>query len=408
MKKLLTLAVVSALPIAAHAAENTSPITVTLGGSLDTQVGYIDQSKPFKYETTNDTTSPKFNDKAIVNDTKIWLSADGEHEGLKFGGKIKLNVDVSRTKSGSADVADLTMVYVEGALGRLEGGAYDGATNAMKVSAASLAKATGGIDGAAKYWIRPQTSDEFDNEDAFVTDPYLPIGCAHSSKVNKITYYTPSFDGLRLGVSYSPDTEAKGTLSVARNLVKSNKPGYRNVVETALGYDKELNDIKVSAGLLYQYGKSKDYTVATVSHSRRDLHAWEAGALVKVANISLAGSYGDWGKSGATRAETTGYKYDSSFWNVGAAYEVDKFGASVTYYESNRGSSVLYDKDTDTFYENLSAKHNKLQMLAVGAEYKLAPGVMPYAEVAHFKHNKADIDLNNKGQVYLGGVKINF
>ena len=48
--------------------------------------------------------------------------------------------------------------------------------------------------------------------------------------------------------------------------------------------------------------------------------------------FSLAGSYGDWGKSNTYTADNSKKTY---YWDLGAAYEYGPFGASVTYLYSS-------------------------------------------------------------------------
>ena len=47
-------------------------------------------------------------------------------------------------------------------------------------------------------------------------------------------------------------------------------------------------------------------------------------------------------------------------------------------------------------------------MLSIGMDYKVAPGLMPYAEVNYFKHDRAGTNIDNKGYIYLIGTKLSF
>lgn len=371
--------------------------TVILGGELNTQAGYIDEDKNFRIVE-----GKTKKDSAIVNDTKITAKAEGEINGLKYGALIKINADTSATKSGSDKIGDKTMLYVEGSFGRLEGGNTNGSTSKMKVSATSIAVATGGIDGDSKYWINRKTHDKKKVEDVFISDPNLPIGCDLSTKFGKISYYTPNINGFSFGISYLPNSFIKGTASLLSQPPQGKQ--YHNLIESAINYNYKSNDIGFSLGLSNQYGKSVKHS--SDNESYHNLNAWEAGAKFSYGSLTFAGSYGNWGKSGT---KTSLPKQNSYLWTLGAAYKYDKFGASVTYYQSNKAHDTTSTEDAPQTEASASnKKYNKLEMLSFGIEHNTFPGFKPYAEVTFFKHNKKDITINNKGQVYLTGVKISF
>jgi predicted porin len=106
--------------------------------------------------------------------------------------------------------------------------------------------------------------------------------------------------------------------------------------------------------------------------------------------FSAAGSYGDWMDS----FDTNGTKAD--YWTGGLAYETGPVGASVTY---------LYSDDKNTGYQD------KFQDVSFGVDYKLAPGLTPFAEYTWY-----DIDptgtgsagLENKGNIVLVGSQLSF
>ncbi len=421
MNKFITATILALVPFTAGAGENLDGLKIKLGGAINTQIGHVQPKRAFKYKTPKSPASGKLNTSAIVNDTNITVDVEGGYNNLKYGGKIKLNADTSRAKDGSDKAANRTMLFVESDFGRIEAGSYGGATDSMKVSAVSIAKATGGIDGDHKFWLNEHTSLQEPNnsgekveyesfENVFVSDPYLPVGTEVTSKANKITYYTPSFNGLRAGVSYAPDSESKGTIAQAKKLTRSNDKGlgYVDIIEAGLEYEQAFNDIEFKTALLYQYGKAKKYIINGIEKSRKKLNAWELGALVKYKNFSIAGSYIDWGKTGAATQKIAGQKYGASLWNLGAAYECDNFGASLTYYESKRGATVSYNGSSKQFADNPASRYNKLKVISLGLEYKVAPGLLPYAEVSHYSHNRAGVLVSNKGEVYLAGVKLSF
>jgi predicted porin len=110
--------------------------------------------------------------------------------------------------------------------------------------------------------------------------------------------------------------------------------------------------------------------------------------------FSVAGSYGDLGDSLRTNTLNAD---DTHYWTVGGAYEYGPFAASVTYFDSE------YDRG------NVLTGRNEFQNLAVGVDYKMAPGFTPYAEV-----NFIEMDIaggtadDNDGTVFIVGSQLNF
>ena len=426
MKKLLLTTALVALVSPAFAAEKGP--TVTLGGSLDTQFGYRQQKTDYRLDNLNSlsTTGNQLSKGGIVNDTKINVKVDGQAHGFKYGGLVSLNADTSANKYGSPTVGYQTMVYGEAKFGRLEAGSYTGAVDSLSVSAANIAKATGGIKGDARYWWNPSiittaaTTATSTVGSALVANTFLVtpslvsnMDTGNSANAAKVTYYTPKFSGFKVGVSYIPDTEHMGTIANLSSLTKTksglgdNQFAFRDVFSGGVMFDHKMNDVTFKASLLGETGTAKDFGGTTVS-KRDNLRSWELGASVAFKGFSLAASYGDLGKSGNTKSKVTGTSSvawksaKSSYWTVGAAYDYSHFGASVTYLESKRGAAVA---DTSTAANPKASFKN----ISFGVDYKVAPGFMPYAEVSAFKLDSKTVKgTKNTGNVFLAGTKLHF
>ena len=426
-----TVAVVAGLAASALAGTDKGP-TVTIGGLLDTQFGSQHQKRVF-----NTNANGQITHYGIVNDTQVHFKIDGHSHGLKYGGLINLNADTSTSKVGEDSVAHQTMVYVESALGRMEAGSYTGAYDAMRVSGATLAKATGGIDGDWKYWINTNftipDNDPTTPDDRFISpSPSLPTAMDKSYRANaaKVTVYTPSVAGFKAGVTFIPDTDHFGTVSHLKGTSRSfttdvganfmNGEGFRNVVQGGFGYNGKLDKVIVKASILGEIGSAKkvspaaNTTTNSYIYSRQKLRAYEAGASVHFMGFGLGGSYGSTGKSGAVTNQThttvanntptvnnTVYGTKAGrYYTGGVNYEHSKFGASFGYM-NNRGprsivSGVPAAKDTTRLY-------------SLGLDFKAAPGFMPYVEGTYFKSNvSGSATQRNNGNVILAGMKLNF
>lgn len=421
MKKTLLASALLSTFATSVLADGVAPV-VKLGGYLNTQVGKIFQKDAFKLKTPVNTpvkgSTLKLTDTAIVNDTQIFVSVDGKTDtsGLAYGALVKLFADTSEAKyyqdrdKKSSFPAFQTMAYFEGAFGRLEAGSYTGVTRAFKVDATSFARATGGANGDAKYWWNPRTIRENEpTRRAFIETPNLftneeghyGIKAMNAAKVN---YYTPDLNGFRLGVSYTPDSKGYGTIHNQSTITKTSlKGGYVNIWEGGIHYAGQFNDVGFKAAVLGEMASIKEKeTEKKESHS---LKAWEAGANISYMGLNVGGSYGNWIQAGGSGNAT---KKTSMYWTAGLGYEYGALGASFDYFESKLAVET-------------QEKKNKLQKLTFGLDYKLAPGLLPYAEVSVVKfrdhHEKAtggardaqSVDAeSNKATVFLVGSKLQF
>ncbi len=423
MKKLLlTSALVAAFASSAFA--HSGP-TVTLGGSLDTQLGVRNQKSGFD----TDSSGNKTHNFAIVNDTHIHVKADGKAgNGLKYGGLIEMAADTSADKINESNFnsnARKTSAYVESMFGRLEAGSTTGVVNAMSVSAASIARATGGVAGDWKYWVNPfivpgtvtpATTASRAIQQNFIVTPALPSDYDTRAEANsaKVNYMTPSYMGFKAGLTYMPDIEQHGTAQLTHVVKKQSNNqtdtlGFKNVFSGGLHYAGKMSNMGFKASLLGEAGDAKNAATApTTAGNRHDLRAWELGASMNMSGFTLAASYGDWGKSGVLKT-TTGKK-TSSYWTVGGSYEHGAFGASLTYMQSKKAGTAA--SSTTTTAVNLG-KAKELKNLSLGLDYKLAPGFMPYAEVSMFKMNEKNSTASghnrkNDGTVFLAGTQLSF
>lgn len=375
---------------------------VTVGGYLDTQVGTIQQKSQFKHLNPGDQTSPIRQQSAVVNDTKIDLKIEAESkQGFKYGGRIRLNADTSNPASDNDDsIADKTMIFVESKFGRLEGGAYDSASKQMQVSANSIATISDGIDGYVPKWLGKDINGKGMGA-RYIIWPELLINCDCLSYSNKITYFTPKFAGFSVGVSYSPDNAAHGTINKARSIPKRENANFRDIFDVGVNYDNKYQDFEYKLGVVGQFGKAKNLDIR-----RKDLKTYEAGAVVSFKGFSLAGSYSNWGKSATPVIRDSKKKYGSKYWTAGAAYEYSNFKTSLTYMQSHRAN--VFSANVPSSVTQHDMGHNKAQFAVLGFDYKLAPGFIPYAEVAHFRFRDSNGVPANKGQVYLAGTRLKF
>lgn len=419
---------------------NHDGLSVKVGGQVDVQYGVIDQQKEFKNPSNNENLPQSANDKpgtmptfggngskyanqhAMVSSGELTFTAEKDHDGNKYGLELNTNASASASGSGNTDIANKAFLFMENKMGRFEVGAVDGPSESMGLSAGTIAKGTGGIDGDYSNWI-PYGSVGGDTnvmlEDTFLTSPNLPYASQHSKKANKLNYYSPTVNGFKLGLGYVRDVTVKGTTFEALSFKGS---GYENVFEAGASYEHKVNDMSFAVSATGQIGearpaynetKATDGTVKSETIELKRLGAWQVGGKVAFNKFAVAASYGDWGKSGTLKTPLANApKPTAKFWTAGVSYDhSDKAGFSLTYFGSERRGAFSMNAlnyingNQDAF----SKAKQKFEALSVGGEYKVLPGLVPYTEVTHFKYKTPLAGAKaNKGTVFLGGVKLNF
>jgi predicted porin len=344
--------------------------SVTIGGIINAQAGISDNDSNFETGTFS-------RDFKFANDTEVHVNVAGESDtGLRYGATIELEADVTGDNRGEGLNADKTFIWIESdENGRVELGNNSGAAQAMHVTAANIARATGGIDGDDRFYINTSAAN-------FLSRAELPSAYAGGATedATKISYYTPSFSGFSGGVTYTPDNGDSGS---AAGFTGENNGDFENVFGLGLSYSAAVSDdLTLDTAITAEFGESE-------LAANEDLAAWNIGAVLAHAEtgVSIAASYLDSDDSGLT----VGSNGETDAWTIGAAYEQGPWGVSVTYLESD-------------------SSDNDFNNLVFGADYELAPGLTPYVEVSFFDADAAgSVSANdNDGSVILVGTYLNF
>lgn len=385
MKKLLlSTAIVGAVAFAP--ASQAADLQVNVGGFLDFQAGYVSDDivgeENSGVAAQNDANEINFN-----NDTEVSVSVTGKADnGLEYGAVIELEADIANSDD-SADNggnADKTYLFAQGGWGRVELGGNTGAEEALSVNTSTFASATGGVDGDFYHYSATPASPTT----RFLTAPDLALADAGNGSAistftgnedaTKVTYYSPRVSGFQAGISYIPNTDSVGT----------NYPqevGYENIFTGGVNYAGDFSGVGVKAAVTaIRGGDSEKDSVQT-----QDLEGWDVGANLTYAGFTLGGSYGDWG-------DTLGVAVDADYYDIGLGYESGPYSASVTYLSSEVNSAGSKDE-----FDNL----------VIGADYALAPGLVPYAEVSFFEYNDATgtgVANDNDGTVFIVGSQLTF
>lgn len=391
MKKILlgSTVLVGAAALFAGAAFAGETPKVTLGGTSDFQVGIVGEDQDANLRSG-----------AFRTETELNVKIDGKTDaGLGYGGQFDLAVSGHNNQDGNTDQVNRSWVYLDGAWGRLEGGSTYGVTSTMKVDASKIARATGGIDGDFNYFMTSTSGRVIATPDLYLdygTRGGVQLGDESEEAINKVNYYTPRFAGFQAGVSFLFNSIGTDRGIVLTRADRNNTATAENIFLGGLNYEGKFSDVGVKAAATGEWGNAEACattagacTAGTTVYN--DLRTWNLGAQVDYMGFSVAGSYGSYGDS--LQLKSTAADSDTHYWTVGGAYAYGPFGASVTYLNSK---------------VDLGATHNDFSNVSIGADYKLAPGLTPYAEVNFVQLDPTATANDNDATVFIAGTQLAF
>lgn len=408
MKKFLfkTTALVSALTVVAGSAvagghgsyggdsKSKSNLDITIGGYADFQVGFADEDIDFRdngapdangnltgvaNNGTRDGNENNKTDYKFRTDVELHFNIDGVSDnGLKYGAAIELEAGLENDDDTGGTNADIAYLYVDSAAGKFEMGDVDGASTRLKVDAGTIARATGGIDGKFYQYITQNAGNT-----TFLDAPDIGAISVNGSDetAGKLSYYSPVFSGLQFGASFVPDSGTRGNNN---GFSFDNDGDYENVFELGLNYEADFDSMGIMFSATGQIGDAQN---AIGSNAQEDLEAYAIGLGISFEGLSVVGSYG------TTDDLVSNLASSSEYYTAGIGYKTGPFGASVTYLASTVENGTLEHE-----FENIS----------VGADYKLAPGFLPYIEASFFEYDQDNSTVDNEGHVIIVGSKLKF
>ena len=349
---------------------------LTIGGFIDFQSAFVDQD-----------IDRGDGDFTFANDTEVHVKYSKRADaGFRYGAVIELEADVSEDYNEEGENADKTYLFLESNLGRLELGAVDDAAARLAIDPSNFAAATGGTHGDYTTVIRFPASGSHSHgssnhhlgHDEFIHHPALPLHAMHGAAedATKISYYSTRVGGFQFGGSFIPDTGNVGTAAGFTN--NAGHTDFKNVLAGGVQYQGRYKNIGIAASLTGEYGNEE-------APNHNDLKAYAAGVNLSYEGVNLAAAYGDWGKSVTHPSPTL---ENAHYWSLGAGYSRGAIGTSITYLISEY-------------------KNNQAQIVSFGADYALAEGLTPYAEVtlADLEHSSAG---DNNATAVLVGTQLNF
>jgi predicted porin len=357
------------------AAVPASAAEVTPGGALDLSITGFARFEAFGGELDDselDDTLARGLD--FRNDTEVHVVARGKSEetGLEYGGTIEFEADTNNTFN-----TDESWIFLRGGWGEIRLGDEDGVADNSVVGAQTIAAGTGGIDGS----------------DAVITAAPV-VFLTNTNDATKVRYYTPSFGGFSVGVSYTPTQQEIGS-GAENGQFFAQKDGIdamegQNVVEGGLVYDGEFGGFAVLASVVGLYGELVNG--GEDAFGGDEWYGVQPGLSVDLFGFKLAGGY--------AYNEVGGLK--NQFFTAGIGATLGPVNTSVTY-----GQLV----DTNGDFEEATGIGDKAYNLVFSADVPIAPGLVLAGDVSVFDNDQAgDVDTGtgDTGWTAVGSFRLAF
>jgi predicted porin len=380
MKKVL-LGTTALAAVGFFAGEAQAKFDVTVNGSWNTAYGYVNEDHHrFATGTTTGgaaTNTSQRREQAIDQDWEVHFRAQQTLDnGLIVGGRVELegatNNGTPNFDSGSAgnDQIDERWMYFRGGFGEIRIGDED---DARKLKAYTAPDPTGFIFGVNSPTFTFNNLQPGEVTSSNTTIPNLENDSA------KIIYFTPSFGGFQLAVSYAPDgTQDRSSFGTGG----TNEPGQvSHDISIGADYSGDFSGFTIGAGGGYSRG---DAETGNASPS-----IWAVGLNVGFGGFTVGGSVAFTNTDDANNDKFTVF-------DVGVTYNIDAVTVGLGW---SRGD---YDNPanggSDTF-----------DQIQLGVGYALGPGVTLAAMVGYFNYDAdnagADSDSGYQAAV---GAGLNF
>ncbi len=302
------------------------------------------------------------------NDTEVHVVARGKSEetGLEYGATIEFEADTNNTAN-----TDETWLFLRGGWGEIRLGDEDGVVDNSVVGGQTMAAGTGGIDGS----------------DAVISAAPL-VFLTNSNDATKVRYYTPSFGGLSLGVSYTPTQEDFNSGSEQRPVLRRKDGALamdaQNIVEGAVVYDGDFGGVGVLASVVGLYGELKNDAETTFGDDK-----WwgvQTGANVDLFGFKVGGSVGH-DEVGETQRD---------FFTAGIGAALGPVNTSLTY-------GQIFNTNSD--FDEATGIGDSAYNLVLSADIALAPGLVLAGDVSKFDNDSTGRYSDRRQGLDRGGQR---
>jgi len=361
-----TTLVAAGLILSTDPASAAEKLKLSVGGFAEQWFGYTDIDD----EGNNDLDLTGFD---VKSDTEIhFVGSTKLDNGLEVGINVQLEGN-----SNSGDQIDESYLTLRGKFGQIDIGDENSAL--YKTHVAPKEYGMGINSGDTVDW-------ELTGATSISNGGYFraPFGGTYIEPVRandstKLTYYTPRIEGLRLGISYSPDSNQDDNTQFDRNT------GFSDGVMASIDVRREFSGVTVAASAGYG-----TFLETTSGQDEPEVYAF--GLTFDYGGLQVGGSFAGFNDSGVN---------DGDGYTLGASYDFGQYGVSLTYLHGERdgldGSTapgtVQADRDT----------------IALGGQYILGPGVSAQATLGYSEYTSDEAGVGDVTAAYaMTGIRVTF
>jgi predicted porin len=356
-----------AVPTSADAAER---LKVGVAGYFQAYYAFVDQSKDGNGQ--------------VADDRREWdLFRESE---IHFTGEVALDngmrvgVQVELESETCADQIDESYLYFQGNFGKVVVGSENSAAYLLSVGAPTV---DANFDGADPNYRILQPG----NNRAVATQQYAPTSTGDSEK---ISYFSPRFEGFQLGVSYTGDNSEEASVGQIKarggsfaGMPSDNDPGeQQDIFEFGVNFERKFNDFGILAGATYGFGDLENN-----AGGQKDFDEWSAGLNVTWGGFTIGGGYYE------TNQGLTGNN-DRTAYAAGLNYRI---GPMVL------GASYLHKE-----FEEGGGKNDILDRYMAGVRYTFHPGMEARGSVQYYDADGNTSAERNDALAIVAGVVVNF
>ncbi len=294
MKKHLLSTSAIALGVAAAAPASAQEWTLSWGGFYNAHVAWVDASGTGLPAGADYDGVDTFTTGEIIFTPSVTLD-----NGLTFG----INVQLEAQATAGAQIDESYVTISGDNFGRIEIGNENSAGYKSMVAAPEVTSLAINSPSISTFLPNTAAGLGFGFRGAMAS-AYTEVG--RNNDVNRISYYTPSFNGFTVGVSYASRNAAtsNSTFSVNKNGVLS------DIFDIGASYSQTFGTTSVTLGA--RYGTASQITGVAAS----DPEVWAVGAQVGFGDFTVGGHYaeddnGVAGGAGDQRSWSFGVTYDA-------------------------------------------------------------------------------------------------
>lgn len=304
MKKHLLSTSAIALGVAMVSPASAQEWNMKWGGFHNTHVGYVtvDSNTPLQAAADFDGVD------TYTNAEIHFLPSVTLDNGLTFG----IDVQYEAKTNGGAIVDESFMTIKSDTLGKIDLGNENSAGYKMMVAAPQVGGGLGvnspSLSGFIPISVSAAGNLPWNFRQAAISSYTEVLG---NNDVPRITYYTPSFNGLTIGVSYAASSNTGGGSGVnaGNNFGVNRNVGVNDIFDIGLAYSQSFNGVDVNFAARYGTA-SNDRGIA----GEDDPETWGVGATIGVAGWEFGGSYAE--------NDNGGIAPDQEGWSLGVTYDI--------------------------------------------------------------------------------------